>query len=53
MMLTTDQFEPEDLEDLTVYPSLYAYSAFATRYDDTPIDALVRAYYLDSSQPVA
>ncbi len=47
MMLATDQYELEDLEDLTVYPSLYAYSAYAARYDDTPIDALVRAYYLD------
>lgn len=45
-MLTIDQLEPEDLEDLTVYPSLYAYSAYSARYDETPIDSLVRAYYL-------
>lgn len=53
MFVSSDQLEPDELVDLTVYPSLYAYSAYAARYDDTPIDALVRAYYLDSSQPVA
>ena len=53
MLLSSDQCEPEDLLDLTVYPSLYAYSAYACRYDDTPIDTLVRAYYLDASLPVA
>lgn len=51
-MLTTDQIEPEDLEDLTMYPSLYAYSAFATRYDETPLDALVRLYYLGLPTPM-
>ncbi len=45
MLLTTDQCEPDDLNDLTVYPSLYAYSALCSRYDETPLDALVRQYY--------
>lgn len=44
-MLTLDQCEPEDLDDLTVYPSLYAYSAYSEQYDETPIDQLVRKYY--------
>lgn len=51
MILTTDQCEPDDLGDLTVYPSLYAYSAFSERYDDTPLDQLVRTYYLKVLQP--
>lgn len=45
MILTTDQCEPDDLEDLTVYPSLYAYSAYWSRCDETPLDSLVRQYY--------
>jgi hypothetical protein len=45
MLLTTDQCEPDDLDDLTVYPSLYAYAALCSRYDETPLDALVRQYY--------
>lgn len=48
MMLTIDQLDPEDdLEDLTLYSSLYAYSAFCDKYDETPIDTLVRLFYLD------
>lgn len=47
-MLTIDQLDPEDdLEDLTLYSSLYAYSAFCDKYDETPIDTLVRLFYLD------
>lgn len=49
-MLSPDQLEPEDLEDLTVHPSLYAYSTYTTRYDETPLDALIRTYYLDLAQ---
>jgi len=54
MMLTLDQLDPEDdLEDLTLYPSLYAYSAFCERYDETPIDSLVRLFYLDPANEAA
>jgi len=48
MMFSVEQLDPEDeLEDLTLYSSLYAYSAYCDRYDETPIDVLVRLYYLD------
>ncbi len=54
MMLTLDQLDPEDdLEDLTLYSSLYAYSAFSERYDETPIDSLVRLFYLDPANEAA
>ena len=49
MLLTDDQFEPDDLDGLTVHPSLYAYSAYESRYDETPIDQLVRLYYCRST----
>lgn len=53
MLLTNDQLEPEDLEDLTLYPSLYAYSAYCDRYDETPVDTLVRLFYLDPASKAA
>jgi hypothetical protein len=53
MMLTIDQCEPEDLNDLTVHPSLYAYSAYCARYDETPLDQLVRQYYCINPLQVA
>lgn len=41
----SDLIDDESLEVLTIYPSLYAYCAYTTSYDDTPIDELVRMYY--------
>ncbi len=53
-MLTIDQLDPEDdLEDLTLYSSLYAYSAYCEEYDETPIDLLVRLFYLDPANEAA
>ena len=37
-----------DLEGMTTYPSAYAHFAYTARYDETPIDTLVRVYYLES-----
>lgn len=45
MILTAEQCEPDDLDDLTVYPSLYAFSAYWSRCDETSLDLLVRQYY--------
>jgi len=53
MLLTNDQIEPEDLEDLTLYSSFYAYSAYSARYDETPVDTLVRLFYLDPAKKAA
>ena len=45
--ISNDDFEEsQDVVPLTVYPSAYAYSAFSDRYDETPIDNLIRLYYL-------
>ena len=53
MLLTNDQIEPEDLEDLTLYSSFYVYSAYCARYDETPVDTLVRLFYLDPANKAA
>lgn len=45
MLVDSSQIEDESLEVLTIYPSLYAYCAYTTSYDDTPIDDVVRLYY--------
>ena len=50
MILSTEETEELlDRDDITVYPSLYAHLAYATRDDETPLDTLVRAYYLGCS----
>lgn len=41
----SDLIDDESLEVLTIYPSLYAYCAYTTAYDDTPVDELVKSYY--------
>jgi hypothetical protein len=45
MLVSQDQIEDDYVSELTTYPSLYAYSAYCSRYDETPLDALVRQYY--------
>jgi hypothetical protein len=53
-MLTINQLDPDDdLEDLTLYSSLYAYHAYCEQYDETPIDSLVRLFYLDPASEAA
>jgi hypothetical protein len=49
MILSQDQIEDDYVNELTIYPSLYAYSAFCARYDETPLDRLVRQYYCSQS----
>ena len=53
MISEEDIDESFDAMGMTVYPSLYAYSALTERYDETPLDRLVRMYYLDTPQPAA
>ncbi len=45
MIVGSDQIDDESLSVLTIYPSLYAYCAYTTSYDETPIDELVQMYY--------
>lgn len=48
-MIILSQEETNELlarEDMTVYPSLHAHLAYSERYDETPLDTMVRAYYL-------
>ena len=48
--LSTDEAdELLEREDMTVFSSFDAHLAYATRYDETPLDSLVRAYYLYGS----
>lgn len=51
--MITDEDIDESFEamGMTVYPSLYAYSALTERYDETQLDRLVRTYYLDVPPP--
>jgi hypothetical protein len=45
MIVGSDQIDDESLSVLTIYPSLYAYCAYTTSYDETPIDELVQLYH--------
>ena len=48
--LSTDEAdELLEREDMTVFSSFDAHLAYTTRYDETPLDNLVRAYYLCGS----
>jgi hypothetical protein len=53
MILSQDQIEDDYVSELTIYPSLYAYSAYCARYDETPLDRLVRQYYCSTPLQVA
>lgn len=47
MTLSTEEVnELMERDDITVYDSLYAHLAYAARCDETPVDTLVRLYYL-------
>jgi len=37
-------------DDMSVYPSFDAHLAYFTRYDETPLDALIRTYYLGAAR---
>ena len=44
--LTTEEFDDAlCCTPMTLYSSVYAYSALMEKYDETPIDELVRNYY--------
>lgn len=45
-LTTEEQDELMERDDMSVHSSLYAYSAYWARYDETPLDSLVRSYYL-------
>ena len=47
MILSTEEVnELMERDDIAVYDSLYAHLAYAGRCDETPVDTLVRLYYL-------
>ena len=47
MTLSTEEVnELMERDDIAVYDSLYAHLAYADRFDETPVDTLVRLYYL-------
>ena len=54
MKLTPEEtHELLDREDISVFPSFDAHLAYSTRYDETPLDSLVRAYYLGGPAALA
>ena len=44
----TDELLARD--DIAVYQSPYAHLAYSCRYDETPLDVLVRTYYLGAGR---
>ena len=47
MKLSPDEVnELMERDDIAVYDSLYARLAYESRCDETPVDTLVRMYYL-------
>jgi hypothetical protein len=47
MTLSTEEVnELMERDDIAVYDSLYAHLAYESRCDETPVDTLVRLYYL-------
>lgn len=45
MIPTISTEELDESNSLTLYSSIYAYSALMEKYDETPLDELVQVYY--------
>lgn len=45
MIVGSDQIDDESLSVLTIYPSLYAYSAYTKSYEEAPAEELVQLYH--------
>lgn len=45
---TEESSELLERDDIAVHDSVNALFAYTSRYDETPIDVLVRTYYLES-----
>ena len=49
MTLSSEEVnELMERDDIAVYDSIYSLFAYASGYDETPVDVLVRHYYLGS-----